>query len=116
MPDPPYTYTSDKVSTVNESVSSLVPYVTAELSADLLDKLKTFVIGDGMNYGQSPRKRRQAEGITNGYNKNRAKERKDRSDRSSQTKLFYNRPLEADSIYSAFQRTFIDEARILKIL
>ena len=116
MPDPPHTITSDKISTVNESVPSLVPYVTAELSTDLANELKTFVIGDGMNYGLSSRKRRQAEEFAIRYDENRKQERREkRSDGPAKAKLFYNKPLEADSIYSAFQRTFIDKARIFKL-
>jgi hypothetical protein len=35
---------------------------------------------------------------------------------SPKAMFFYNRPLEADSIYSAFQRTFIEEVGISRIL
>ena len=114
MPDPPHRYTSDKISTVNESVSTLVPYVTAQLTIDDANERKTFVIGDGFNYGQSSRRRREAVEFTTGYDESGEQGKRDRrSDDSSKAMLFYNRPLEADSSYSAFQRTFKDEVEFL---
>jgi hypothetical protein len=107
LPDPPYSLTSDKISTVNESVPTLVPYVAAQLTVDQANERKTFVIGDDLNYGQSPRRRQRVE---------KSNERRDRSYMSPKAMFFYNRPLEADSNYSAFQRTFIEEVGISRIL
>ena len=115
LPEPPYMYTSKDISTVNESVPTSVPYVTAQLTAAEVNELQTFVVGDGMNYGQSSRRRRGAERFTIGYDESREQgKRNRRSDGSSKAMLFYNRPLKADSIYSAFQRTFVDEVGILR--
>ncbi|CAB4017327.1 Hypothetical predicted protein, partial [Paramuricea clavata] len=99
-----------KISTVNESVPTLVPHVTAQLTVDQANELKTFVIGDGLNYGETPRKRREAEWFRIAYDESGKQGTRDRrSDDSAKTALFYNRPLEPNSNYSAFQRTFIDE-------
>ncbi|CAB4035674.1 Hypothetical predicted protein, partial [Paramuricea clavata] len=100
LPDPPYLFTSDNISTVNESVPTLKPYITAQLTVDQANELKTFVIGDGLNYGESSRRRQRVE---------KSNETRDRSYMSPKATFFYNRPLEADSNYSAFQRTFIEE-------
>ena len=86
---PPNSYSSERISTVNESVDFLEPYVTAELSGGDVDLYKDFIIGDGMNYPKLSRRRRREDG--------------------SRTRSFYNRPLLANSFYSAFQRTFRDE-------
>ena len=117
LPDsPPHKYTSDKISTANKTVPALVPYVTAQLNADQANELKTFVIGDGMNYGDSLTKnmlqkvKRFARQLDrNGVRGNRNR----RNDESSKVMKFYNRPLDGNSIYTAFQRTFIDEVGVL---
>ena len=83
---PPYSYMSKDISTVNDSVGITQLYVTAELSAAQIEEYKSFTVGDGKNYERLPKRQR-------------------RDDESQPTKL-YNRPLEANSIYSAFQRTF----------
>jgi hypothetical protein len=112
--DPPYSFTSDKISTVNESVPILVPYVTAQLTVHQAYELKTFVIGDGLNYGQTPRKRREAEWFRIAYDESGKQVTRDRrSDDSAKATLFYNRPLKPNSNYSVFQRTFMDEVSYL---
>lgn len=115
LPDPPYTYTSDKISTVNESVPTLVPYVTAQVTVDEVNELKTFVVGDGKNYGHSGRRRREVESFTTRNDDVWRHRRTDKSKGSRKPMLFHNRPLMADSIYSAFQRTFVDEVWITPV-
>ena len=114
-PDLPYTYTSDLISTANESVAVLKPYVTAQLTVDEVNELNNFVVGDGKNYGHPARKRRGIERFTAGFDDVRGRRRTDRSEGSRKPTLFYNRPLIADAIYSAFQRTFVDEVGIFGI-
>ena len=104
-PDPPYTYTSDLISTANESVGTLKPYITAQLTVDEVNELNNFVVGDGKNYGHPARKR----GGVERFDEVGGHRRTDRSEGSRKPTLFYNRPLMADAIYSAFQRTFVDE-------
>ena len=115
LPDPPYTYKSDKISTANESVQTLIPYVTAQLAVDEVNQLKTFVIGDGKNYGHSLRRRREVESFTTRYDNVGRHWRTDRSEGSRKATSFYNRPLMAGSIYSAFQRTFVDEVWLFPV-
>ena len=114
-PDPPYAYTSDLISTANESVGTLKPYVTAQLTLDEVNELNNFVVGDGKNYGHSARRRRGVEKFTARSDEVGGHRRTDRSEGSRKPTLFYNRPLMADSIYSAFQRTFVDEVGIFEI-
>ena len=108
LPFPPYTYTSDKISSANESVGTLKPYVTAQLTVDEVNDLNTFVVGDGKNYGHPARRRRGIERFPAGFDDIAGHRRTDRSEGSRKPTLFYNRPLSAGSIYSAFQRTFVD--------
>lgn len=116
LPYHPRTYVPDKIWMVNETAPILIPYVTAELAADQVHELKTFVIGDGMNYGRpTRRKRREVESFTKRYDENGEQVLGDIGTiRSPKASLFYNRPLEPDSIYSAFQRTYINEVYRLK--
>lgn len=75
-----------------------MPYVTAELTASDVNQWENFVVGDGRNYGQgTKRKRRMVDG-------------------QKTASLFYNRPLKPNSVYSAFQRTFVDKVRDLKLI
>ena len=107
LPDPPYTYTSDLISTANESVAILKPYVTAQLTVDEVNELNNFVVGDGRNCGHPARKRRGVEKFKR-FDEVGGRRKIDRSEGSRKPTLFYNRPLWACSIYSAFQRTFVD--------
>ena len=91
-PNSSLTFTKDQISTVNKSLGILEPYVTAELSASQVKEYQDFTIGDGRNYKRvstTSRLRREANNFG--------------------LLSFYNRPLEARSFYSAFQRTFKDE-------
>ena len=83
-----FSLTKIDISSENEIVGLLQPYITAELSLAQVEKYKDFTIGDGRNYERSSTRRRR-----------------DNADRKS----FYNRPLEAGLFYSAFQRTFQSE-------
>ena len=113
LPFPPYTYTSDKISSANVSVGTLVPYVTAQITVDEVNELSTFVVGDGKNYGHPARRRRGIERFTARFDDVGGHRRTDRSEGSRKPTLFYNRPLSAGSFYSAFQRTFVDEVWII---
>ncbi|XP_028402504.1 receptor-type tyrosine-protein phosphatase F-like [Dendronephthya gigantea] len=111
LPKHPRNYTPDKILMLNETAPILKPYVTAEMSVGQVHELKTFVIGDGMNYGRLTKKRRRkAEIFAKRYDENGEQELGDkRTSRSLKATLFYNRPLVPDAFYSAFQRTYINE-------
>ena len=87
--DLPFSYSNEEILTRHESIDESRPYVTAELSVSDIDFHQVFVVGDGKNYEKLSRTREIRDG--------------------SRITSFNNTPLEPDSFYSAFQRTFQDE-------